>query len=83
MMKDKLGTGLKLSGCSVAVAAALAASAPAHAVQFDLGNWEGSWDNTITYGISWRAEDQDPKLLGPSGIRRRERRTGLRQRARP
>ena len=64
MMKDKLGTGLKLSGCSVAVAAALAVSSPAHAMQFQLGNWEGSWDNTITYGISWRAEDQDPALLG-------------------
>jgi hypothetical protein len=33
-------------------------------MQFQLGNWEGSWDNTITYGISWRAEDQDPALLG-------------------
>ena len=65
-MKDRLGTGFKLRGCHLAVAAALAISSPAHAVQFQWGDWDGSWDNTISYGISWRAEDQDPALVGLS-----------------
>jgi len=42
----------------------LAASSPAHAVTWDWGNWSGSWDNTISYGISARAEDSDPRLIG-------------------
>jgi len=42
----------------------LAASSPAHAVTWDWGNWSGSWDNTVSYGISWRAEDRDPALIG-------------------
>ena len=63
-MKSKLGTGLKLGGCSLAIATALAVSSPAQAVQFDWGDWNGSWDNTISYGISWRAENIDPALVG-------------------
>ena len=63
-MKDKLGTGLKLSSCSLAIAAALAATSPVHAVQFQWGSFDGSWDNTISYGISWRGEDPDPALIG-------------------
>ena len=63
-MKNKLGTGLKLRGCHLAIAAALAVSSPAHAIQFDWGDWSGSWDNTISYGISWRVEDPDPALIG-------------------
>ena len=63
-MNNKLGTGLKLGGCHLAIAAALAVSSPAHAVQFEWGDWSGSWDNTISYGISWRAEDPDPALIG-------------------
>ena len=63
-MENKLGTGLKLGGCSLAIATALAVSSPAQAVQFDWGDWSGSWDNTITYGISWRGESPDPALIG-------------------
>ncbi len=63
-MKNKLGTGLKLRGSHLAIAAALAVSAPAHAIQFEWGSWSGSWDNTISYGISWRSEDPDPALIG-------------------
>ena len=63
-MKSKLGTGLKLGGCSLAIATALAVSSPAQAVQFDWGDWSGSWDNTISYGISWRNESIDSALVG-------------------
>jgi hypothetical protein len=64
IMKNKLGTDFRLRGCHLAVAAALAISSPAHAVQFQWGDWSGSWDNTISYGISWRGEKQDPALIG-------------------
>ena len=63
-MNVKQGTGLRLRGCYVAVAAALAMSSPAHAVDFDWGNWSGSWDNTISYGISIRGEDPEARLIG-------------------
>jgi len=64
MMKNKLGTGFRLGACHLAMAAALAISSPAQAVTWDMGNWTGSWDNTIVYGISWRMEEQDPALFG-------------------
>jgi hypothetical protein len=63
-MKYRPGTGLKLGGCSLAIATALAVSSPAQAVQWDWGDWNGSWDNTISYGISWRGESPDPVLIG-------------------
>ena len=63
-MKSRQGTGLKLRVCCLAVGAALAASSPAHAMTWDWGDWSGSWDNTISYGISWRGEDPDPALIG-------------------
>jgi len=63
-MKSRLGTGLKLGGCQLAIAAALAVSSPAQAVQFSWGNWDGAWDNTIGYGISWRGQSPDPALIG-------------------
>lgn len=43
---------------SIAIALALAASAgAAHALEFSSGEWSGSLDTTITYGVSVRAED--------------------------
>jgi len=64
MMNKSLGTSFRLKGCYAAVVAALAFSSPLHAVQFDWGDWSGSWDNTVSYGISWRGEKQDPALYG-------------------
>ena len=63
-MRPKLGTDIRLTACSIAVTAALAAASPAHAIQFQWGDWDGSWDNTISYGISWRVESQDSELIG-------------------
>ena len=63
-MENKPGTGLKLGGCSLAIAAALAVSSPAQAVEWDWGDWSGSWINTISYGISWRNESIDSALVG-------------------
>jgi len=63
-MNIRQGTGLRLRGTCLAIGAALALSSPAHAVTFDWGDWSGSWDNTISYGMSVRGEDPDPKLIG-------------------
>ncbi len=63
-MKKRQGTQFRLRGCPLAIAAALAISSPAYAVQFDWGDWSGSWDNTISYGISIRGADIDPALVG-------------------
>jgi hypothetical protein len=63
MMKNKLGTGFRLGCCYLAIAVALAISSPAQALNWDTGDWAWSWDNTITYGISWRGEDPDPALI--------------------
>jgi hypothetical protein len=53
-----------LRATCLAIGAALAASSPAQAVTFDWGDWSGSWDNTVSYGISIRGEDPDPALIG-------------------
>lgn len=66
MMKNRLGTGFRLGSCCLAIALTLAASSPAHAITWDTGDWAWSWDNTISYGISWRGEDPDPDLIGSS-----------------
>lgn len=63
-MNTRFGTKIRLRSCPLAIAAALAVSSPAYAVTFDWGDWSGSWDNSISYGISWRGADQDSKLIG-------------------
>jgi hypothetical protein len=63
-MSTKQGTGLRLKACHLAVVAALAASSSVHAVTWEWGDWSGSWDNTVSYGVSWRGEDPDPRLIG-------------------
>ena len=63
-MNIKQGTGIRLRGCCLAIGVALAAASPAQAATWDWGDWSGSWDNTISYGVSWRAEDPDPALIG-------------------
>jgi hypothetical protein len=49
----------------IAVALALLGAAPAYALQFELPNGiKANVDTTISYGISVRAEDRDPSLIG-------------------
>jgi Protein of unknown function (DUF1302) len=49
----------------LALAVALVGAAPAFAVQFEFDNGlKTSVDTTITYGISIRAKDADPSLIG-------------------
>jgi hypothetical protein len=48
---------------AVAVAAVLL-SAPAFAVDFGNEKIKGSWDTTVTFGVSWRLEDPDKSVIG-------------------
>ncbi len=59
-----LGTEKRRWVLRSAIVAALAISSTAQAVTWEWGDWEGSWDNTVSYGISWRTEDIDPALVG-------------------
>jgi len=51
----------------LAAAVGLALLAPkAEAFEFSRGDFTGSIDTTLSYGYSWRVEDQDPDLIGKS-----------------
>jgi hypothetical protein len=49
---------------ALAVATALVMAPAAQAFEFEKGELTGSLDTTISYGYSWRIEDQDPNLIG-------------------
>ncbi|MCB1589275.1 MAG: DUF1302 family protein, partial [Xanthomonadales bacterium] len=51
---------------ALAVSAALlgAAASPVLAFEYSNGDFRMNVDSTLTYGLSWRVEDQDPSLIG-------------------
>jgi len=56
-------------GLSIAFALAGLAAAPAHAIDFEFGEgWTGSFDTTVSYGVSMRMQDADLALIGKSNI---------------
>ena len=59
-----LGSGLSAITCAAAVAVSALATAPAAAFQFGNETFSGSWDNTLSYGISSRVQGRDKDLLG-------------------
>jgi len=56
------------STCLTLLALVLAATftAPAFAFQFGSGDLTGSLDTTLSYGLAWRMDDQDPDIVGLS-----------------
>jgi len=58
-----LRSGIALAPLAVAVGLALLAP-KAQAFEFGSGEFTGSVDTTVSYGYSWRVEDQDPDLIG-------------------
>lgn len=36
----------------------------ASAFDFDWGDWDGSWNTTLSYGQLWRVENRDARLIG-------------------
>jgi hypothetical protein len=56
-------------GLSIAFALAGLAAAPAHAIDFEFGEgWTGSFDTTVSYGVSMRMQDADLAQIGKSAI---------------
>ena len=43
---------------------AMLCGTPAAAFQFNLGEVNGSLDSTLSYGLSWRMDDQDKDIIG-------------------
>ncbi|PKO90559.1 MAG: DUF1302 domain-containing protein [Betaproteobacteria bacterium HGW-Betaproteobacteria-12] len=58
---QKRSTGLVVSGVAAALAAAF--SGQANAVDFEFGDgWTGSWQNSVSLGTAWRANNPDKDL---------------------
>src|SRR5690349_8623124 len=55
-------------GAAIACAIAGSVALPAQAFEFGEGNWTGSLDTTISYGVSKRVEDIDNDLIGKSNL---------------
>ena len=49
---------------SLAAAIALSSAAPAHAVNFNIGEIEGQFDSSMSIGASWSTTDRDMDLVG-------------------
>lgn len=53
-----------LAGVLLAAAVPFVLQGPASAAQFETGEFFGSFDNTISYGTTWRVQGRDRDLLG-------------------
>jgi hypothetical protein len=64
-IRDFVGSGSRVSGVVLAafVLSTLIASS-ALAFQFGTGDLTGSLDTTLSYGATWRVQDQDSELIG-------------------
>jgi Protein of unknown function (DUF1302) len=62
-MKSSLKTRMSISGI-LALVLVTTLSLPAFAFQFNLGDLQGSFDSTLSYGAAWRMSDRDSDLIG-------------------
>jgi len=62
MNKSRAIRPMKVHALTVALLALTATSA--QAIEFNNGEWSGSFDTTISYGASWRVSDLDPENVG-------------------
>ena len=51
-------------GVVLSVLLAMLWGTPAAAFQFEFGDVDGSFDSTVSYGMSWRVADRDEDLVG-------------------
>ena len=61
---SKLKSAFVRTGVAAAMTAALAGQA--YAMDFEAGDWKGSWTSTFSIGSSWRAHNISPALVGIS-----------------
>ena len=59
---SKLKSAFVRTGVAAAMTAALAGQA--YAMDFEAGDWKGSWTSTFSIGSSWRAHNISPALVG-------------------
>ncbi|MGX5201297.1 DUF1302 domain-containing protein [Aliikangiella sp. IMCC44632] len=59
---------LNISKAVVAVSLALSAVTSVQAIELNTETWSGSWDTTVSAGMSWRAEDRDEKRIGHANL---------------
>ncbi len=64
---SKLRCGTFLAPLAAAIGLALLAPT-AQAFEFGHGEFTGSIDTTVSYGMSWRTEDRDPNLVGSAAF---------------
>jgi len=62
-MKSSLTTRISIPGI-LALILVTTLSLPAFAFQFNLGDLQGSFDSTLSYGAAWRMSDRDTDLIG-------------------
>ncbi|MBL0039666.1 MAG: DUF1302 domain-containing protein [Xanthomonadales bacterium] len=55
-------------GTAISLALASAFAAPAHAIEFSHGDWNGTIDTTLSYGASMRLQQRDQELVGLANI---------------
>lgn len=55
---------LRYGAWAALTAGVFAFQAPAPAAQFEAGAFSGSFDNTISYGATWRVQGRDKDILG-------------------
>ena len=61
---------------TLALAIALGISAPAHAVNFNIGEIEGQFDSSLSIGASWSMRSPDRDLIGPNNGGQGQAQTG-------
>jgi len=66
--KNRYNGLLARAPLATAVAIALLAAPAVQAFEFENGELVGSWDTTVSYGISIRMDEIDPNLLGKATI---------------
>lgn len=55
---------LRIAVAAALAVAATAAAGTASAFDFKLGDWDGSWDTTLSYGQLYRVQKPDLRLIG-------------------
>jgi len=62
------GVRRRTLGSAIAFALVAGAASNAQAFEFSAGDWNGSLDTLVSYGISVRVEDRDDELVGLANI---------------
>ncbi len=64
-INDLVKTGSRVSGVILtAIFLSIFLASPVMAFQFEMGDISGSLDSTLSYGATWRVQDQSSKLIG-------------------